>query len=587
MEALMQQVQELLQRQQAAEANMRELREENVRLNQQRVQVEGLPALAAALERQFNRPQARTLVDSRGLGKPPNYEGKEGEWMQWSRKFENYVSAVHAGADTALEWAADRHGTISEPDIEEAFGALAPNEAERIEHIAEINFEVYVLLTQYMSGDSFDIVMNCPRGQGLEAYRRLARRHDPSTGGRRRNLLRTVLQPGRSSLENLASALERWEEQVRRYERFRDERGNRQPLSEDIKMASLESLVPDELERHLQLNATRLPDYDAAREEVRMYVEARAGLKLKERAVTEKIKKGGKADPDPNAMDVDSIVKGGKGKKGKKGKGKGKGSGGEGKAPANSQFQGECRNCGKWGHRESECWSPKKDKNASAAASGGNKPAKGAAKGGKAAASVEETKVAEVAETGAFDLCAVGEMTPWTVTDEEGKVWSRFNLDTGAAVTVFPKGLAEPRGTASRNTYKTASGEYVEDLGEGIVSGLGEDGHSRRLRGRIAEVHKPLIAASAACEMGNVVVLRKDGGLIIPVGHSLAKSIEKIVDDHPQRGGAGIVNLYVERGVYNFYLQEARDGGERTTDLAPYDRVEAQSSHGSGGRRQA
>ena len=126
------------------------------------------------------------------------------------------------------------------------------------------------MLTQYMSGDSFDIVMNCPRGQGLEAYRRLARRHDPSTGGRRRNLLRLVLQQGRSSLEGLASALERWEEQVRRYERFRDERGNRQPLSEDIKTAALESLVPDELEKHLQLNASRLADYDAAREEVRL-----------------------------------------------------------------------------------------------------------------------------------------------------------------------------------------------------------------------------------------------------------------------------------------------------------------------------
>ena len=26
------------------------------------------------------------------------------------------------------------------------------------------------------------------------------------------------------------------------------------------------------------------------------------------------------------------------------------------KAPANSQFQGECSHCGKWGHKASECW---------------------------------------------------------------------------------------------------------------------------------------------------------------------------------------------------------------------------------------
>ena len=78
MEVLAQQVQDLLQRQQAAEAELLNLRNENARLAQQTVQVEGLPALAAALERQINRPQTRTLVDSRGLGKPPNYDGKDG-----------------------------------------------------------------------------------------------------------------------------------------------------------------------------------------------------------------------------------------------------------------------------------------------------------------------------------------------------------------------------------------------------------------------------------------------------------------------------------------------------------------------------
>eukprot|EP00974_Lingulodinium_polyedra_P131094 11216396-Lingulodinium_polyedra.AAC.1 len=86
-----------------------------------------------------------------------------------------------------------------------------------------------------MDGEAFDIVANVPRGQGLEAYRLLARRFDPATGGRRRNLLRLVLQPPRAKLEELSGALERWEEQMRRYERSRDDGGHRHTISDDIK----------------------------------------------------------------------------------------------------------------------------------------------------------------------------------------------------------------------------------------------------------------------------------------------------------------------------------------------------------------
>ena len=84
-------------------------------------------------------------------------------------------------------------------------------------------------------------------------------------------------------------------------------------------------------------------------------------------------------------MDVGSLHKGhskgkGKGKKGKNGKG-----GGDGRAPANSQFQGECRNCGKWGHRASECWRESGKGGKAAKGKGKDKGAKGAgAKGGQA-----------------------------------------------------------------------------------------------------------------------------------------------------------------------------------------------------------
>ena len=83
-------------------------------------------------------------------------------------------------------------------------------------------------------------------------------------------------------------------------------------------------------------------------------------------------------------MDIEpgmgSLAKGHKGKgkaKGKgKGKGKGKRKGKEGKGQV--QFQGECYNCGKWGHSSQNCWSPQNPKGGK-----GNQKGKGKGKGGK------------------------------------------------------------------------------------------------------------------------------------------------------------------------------------------------------------
>ena len=52
--------------------------------------------------------------------------------------------------------------------------------------------------------------------------------------------------------------MERMEDLVRRYCSRRDARGNAHTLSEDICMSSLEALLPDDLEKHVQLNCARL-----------------------------------------------------------------------------------------------------------------------------------------------------------------------------------------------------------------------------------------------------------------------------------------------------------------------------------------
>ena len=102
-------------------------------------------------------------------------------------------------------------------------------------------------------------------------------------------------------------------------------------------MAALESLVPVELENHLQMNASKFDTYESMRNEVVSYAESRTGARIRTGHTQQAPERGrghqSRGGDDP--MDVDSL---------QKGAGKGK-------------FTGACRVCGKVGHKAAECWS--------------------------------------------------------------------------------------------------------------------------------------------------------------------------------------------------------------------------------------
>ena len=150
-----------------------------------------------------------------------------------------------------------------------------------------------------------DTVANS-RKNPLEAWRRLQKRYDPTTGGIKRNLLRTIISPGRCSLLELQAGIERWESYVSRYEKTMKDK-----LDDEIKLASLESLVPEELEKHLILNSNRLRTFEDARLEVVTYVEAKFGLRIRDSKPSDT---GARGHSDP--MDVDAVnsLSSGKGK---------------------------------------------------------------------------------------------------------------------------------------------------------------------------------------------------------------------------------------------------------------------------------
>ena len=82
----------------------------------------------------------------------------------------------------------------------------------------------------------------------------------------------------------------------------RYEKKMKDKLDDEIKLAGLESLVPEELEKHLILNSNRLRTFEDARLEVVTSVEAKFGLRVRDSKPSDT---GARGNSDP--MDVDAV----------------------------------------------------------------------------------------------------------------------------------------------------------------------------------------------------------------------------------------------------------------------------------------
>ncbi len=298
------------------------------------------------------------------------------------------------------------------------------------------------------------------------------------------------------------------------------------------------------------MNTARLTTYYAMREEIVLYVETRTGARMKSEYAPRENRTG-------DDMDVDAFVPKGKGKKGKgkgkdsKGKGRGGGThGGKGADHASSKFEGECRNCGKYGHMAKDCWH--KDNKTTPKGDGKGKKGKGKGKSKQAGSFDEQPEQ----EAGGLDMSSVSCST--------NSDWVKCNYDTGCARSVVPLTEGEPVQEGDGTTYRTASGETIEDQGEAILRGHCEHGVLRKITARRADVHKVLVAGSAAAKFQDAWIT-KGGGYLVPRSSPIAKGLEKELHKLIKKyGDKNLIQLYEENGVYNFYLrrESSRAGGE-------------------------
>ena len=106
-------------------------------------------------------------------------------------------------------------------------------EFKNLEFVLQQMHTALMALTIYKTND---IVANS-RKNPLEAWRRLQKRFDPVTGGRKRNLLRTAISPGWCSFLEHPAGIERWKSHVSRYEKKLKDK-----VEDEIKLAGLEAI---------------------------------------------------------------------------------------------------------------------------------------------------------------------------------------------------------------------------------------------------------------------------------------------------------------------------------------------------------
>ncbi|CAK0880002.1 unnamed protein product, partial [Prorocentrum cordatum] len=400
------------------------------------------------------------LVDTKGIGKPTTLGDDQEKFGAWNRKMENYVIGVYGESfRPVLRWAAEAERPVTIEGAQEAHGGVPELETK-------INQLYAALISTTADGsESNDLVTGAPDGNGLEAWRKLHRRWDPTTGPRKRLILRSIISPPKCNAEELGSALEKWIQQIGKYERRQGEDGLAE-LPEDIKMAALEMLVPQDIENHLVLNKHRLVTFQDSLNEVMTIVEARTGVKIKAAGSLEE-----EPEAEVAALDMGSL----------------------------------------------DCL--------------------------------------ELASGNGRGVAAV-DLSPFVQDD-----WMKFNWDSGAAVSAFPRSFAPPTGMKGNgSTYRTASGELVPDEGSLQLKAEDEYGVLRALKGRVTNVHKPLISVGQAAGAGQCSFLGRNGGWIFHEKSPIGKRVVGMLEKEAKTAKHQMLPVYREQGVYNFYLKKGQHG---------------------------
>ncbi len=105
------------------------------------------------------------------------------------------------------------------------------------------------------------------------------------------------------------------------------------------------------------------------------------------------------------------------------------------------------------------------------------------------------------------------------------------------------------------------------------VAARDEHTEVRKITGRVADIHKPLVSPSQCAKAGQLTYLDESGGWMFSKDSTAGKQVSKILDRESRRPQHGVMPIYEEKGVYNFYFKLGQSGSiapleEATTSSA-------------------
>ena len=112
-----------------------------------------------------------------------------------------------------LVWSAEQAAEITTELIDLEFLPTSTNVERGVRNLEFVLQQMHTALMALTGYHSNDIVANS-RKNPLEGWRGLQKRHDPTTGGRTRNLMRTIISLGRSCHLEVQARIKRWESYV-------------------------------------------------------------------------------------------------------------------------------------------------------------------------------------------------------------------------------------------------------------------------------------------------------------------------------------------------------------------------------------
>ena len=467
------------------------------------------------------RAQEPGQIDERkNIRGPDTWDGSEKKYQEWKTKMMVYLKLkVPESIHILKHVAKNQDKCISDETIRDIASdlILEPN------LVSNFSTSLHDLLLKGTSGNAFELTNSVKDENGLEAWRKIARRYDPRTPGTKRALLMQILNNQcAKKVGEVEANLLNIERLISRYESMTDEANK---LPDEVKATVIIALCHRELRDHLEL-CTGDMMYDKIRAEIMNHVE------LKRDSIDKNIKhmeldafrfEYGEQEPwyfDEDAWPSEEITNSGpqmelnyfpkgKGKgKGKssgfgwaKGQGKGKGQwgneqsyggykgdgkggykgGGKGKGGG---FQGHCHHCGEFGHSIRNCAHKDKQMQEYRATNGIPEPAPYSGKGGLHAVGTEQNATANGTPQQpnpaqvSNDISALERKGSYrflsslsTQKSRDIKLWNRFkSLEDDTEEVESPPGLSlidyvKPRQgqRAAKDARKTWQRKKVED----------------------------------------------------------------------------------------------------------------------------